>query len=479
MAATILKAYTGLWKLFLAAFAVYFLCALYRHLSYQSSVYDLGLYDQTLWLISRGEAPVPSFLGRHILGDHAALVFYPLSLFYLLYPTPLWLLALQALALAAAIFPLAAITEKAGCSRESRNAICLTWLLHPVLFNVNMFDFHTEILSLPFSFAAVWAAAAGRFLFFLACLLIIACTKDVMSLEVVFLGLWLFLFKKNRRYGAAAFVLGTLTFFLSTAWIIPQYGSGAFPAGFERYTALGRSFSEVALNTLSSPERLLSLIEPKSTLIYAAALLLPAAWALHVRALDPLIPAVPFLVLNLFSSEGLQRNIRLHYSAPIIPFLILCAVSAVSTNRHHLKKFKSAALWVSGVFLIFMLRGLIIHGVTYPHAWYRSPAQMEAIERAIELIGAGDKPKAKSVLGTNELMTHLVYRKEAALIKNDTGPAQIERYDFVFFAEGEREWPADGEKLKWLAGYLENNPRYKLLLSEAGVRLYGRREGGR
>ena len=33
--------------------------------------YDVGLYDQGLWLLSRGQAPFVTLMGRNLFGDHA------------------------------------------------------------------------------------------------------------------------------------------------------------------------------------------------------------------------------------------------------------------------------------------------------------------------------------------------------------------------------------------------------------------------
>jgi len=77
-----------------------------RHLLFQSTAWDLGIFDQAVYLISQGQKPISSFLGFHILGDHGALVFYPLAVLYKIYPSVYWLFAVQAVALAIGALPI-------------------------------------------------------------------------------------------------------------------------------------------------------------------------------------------------------------------------------------------------------------------------------------------------------------------------------------------------------------------------------------
>ena len=45
-----------------------------RHFWFHSSSWDLGIFEQAIYLISKGIEPISSLLGFHILSDHGALV---------------------------------------------------------------------------------------------------------------------------------------------------------------------------------------------------------------------------------------------------------------------------------------------------------------------------------------------------------------------------------------------------------------------
>jgi uncharacterized membrane protein len=72
---------------------VLFICSFARHLMFQSASADLGIFDQAVYLISQGLEPFSSLMGFHILGDHAAWMWYPLALLYKIYPSVYWLFA--------------------------------------------------------------------------------------------------------------------------------------------------------------------------------------------------------------------------------------------------------------------------------------------------------------------------------------------------------------------------------------------------
>ena len=51
-------------------------CSALRHDLLQSNAYDLGLFDQWVWLIGRGLEPVSSMEHVHVLADHGAWLLY-------------------------------------------------------------------------------------------------------------------------------------------------------------------------------------------------------------------------------------------------------------------------------------------------------------------------------------------------------------------------------------------------------------------
>ena len=57
-----------------------------RHSWFQTSSWDLGIFDQATYLISQGLIPNSSLLNFHILGDHGSLVLYPIGWLSKIFP---------------------------------------------------------------------------------------------------------------------------------------------------------------------------------------------------------------------------------------------------------------------------------------------------------------------------------------------------------------------------------------------------------
>ena len=93
----------SIWVWTFGSAATFFLCSSLRHALFQSASFDLGIFDQAVYLISQNLSPISTFIGFHILGDHAAVIFYPIAILYKIYPDVHWLFAIQALVLASGI----------------------------------------------------------------------------------------------------------------------------------------------------------------------------------------------------------------------------------------------------------------------------------------------------------------------------------------------------------------------------------------
>ncbi|PLZ80809.1 hypothetical protein CBP16_12350, partial [Fischerella thermalis WC217] len=138
-------------------------CSSLRHMLFHSAAWDLGIFDQAVYLISQGKSPISSFLGFHILGDHAAIIFYPLALLYKIYPSVYWLFLVQAIALASGALFTNLIARQAGLTTEQAAAIAVVYLLYPLVFNINLYDFHPDVIALPALLGAILAARLGKF----------------------------------------------------------------------------------------------------------------------------------------------------------------------------------------------------------------------------------------------------------------------------------------------------------------------------
>jgi Predicted membrane protein len=85
-----------------------------RHALFQSTVFDLAIFDQAIYLISQNQTPFSSLMAINIWGDHASFIFYPLALLYKIYPDVHWLFLVQAVSLALGAWPSWSLARQAG-----------------------------------------------------------------------------------------------------------------------------------------------------------------------------------------------------------------------------------------------------------------------------------------------------------------------------------------------------------------------------
>jgi uncharacterized membrane protein len=93
--------------------AAYALVGLFKHWHFDSSAYDLGIFDQVIWRLSRFDAPTSSLKGGlNIFGDHFHPIIALLAPVYWIAPRVEALIVAQSVLLAASIVPVFAFARR-------------------------------------------------------------------------------------------------------------------------------------------------------------------------------------------------------------------------------------------------------------------------------------------------------------------------------------------------------------------------------
>ncbi|HEY9636770.1 MAG TPA: DUF2079 domain-containing protein [Coleofasciculaceae cyanobacterium] len=407
-----MKTHPLVWMISISAL-IFFVGSSVRHALFQSGAFDLGFFDQLVYLISQGQPPISSILGFHLLGDHAAWAIYPLGLLYKLYPDVHWLFAVQAVALALGAWPTWRLARQAGLSEGQAIAMAVVYLLYPLVFNITLFDFHPEVMALPALLGAILAARLNQLWWFsLAIVFVLGC-KAALSLTVASMGIWLLVFEKKRRCGAIALILGISWFLIASKVIIPLF-SGREPAALHRYSYLGNSISEIMKNLLLKPGLVLDRINVQNSLTYLAKLVFPVIWGLSPQHLAALISTVPVLVLNILSDVPYQRSLQHQYSMPVLPFLLVAVISTLAAGQGWLRNRRTIILW--SLLAFFALAKYSYFWSTYLESLDTSQATREAIAQITTKGG---------VLTTHDIAPHLTHRSIVKLAYAVTPTADV------------------------------------------------------
>jgi uncharacterized membrane protein len=438
-----------------------------KHLLFQSTAMDLSYFDQAAYLISQGQVPIVSFWGYHFLGGHADWIVYGLGLLYRIYPSVYWLLGVQAIALASGGLVAWKLSEQAGLTKPWSNTLTAAYLLQPLIFNINLFDFHPEVIAVPLILAAVWAARAGRLVMFsLAIVLALGC-RDSLSLNIAGLGVWL-LITKRRIPGAIALFLGCLWFYLATQWVIPSFRPGGVES-IARYAEFGNSIGGILASMVLKPGLWILRIAKRDNLVYLLLLFLPWVWGLKFgKALLPLLPAVPTIATNLITTYYPQKDIVHQYSLPVIPFLWLAALQTIVLTQQNAKQpwFRRRRL----VLLWSALMFLCLSKFSYLGSRYLENLDTWQVSRS----AIAQIPPQASVLASAKLAPHLAHRPHLKItMLEQTVSEQLDQMDYVLI---DRRHPGAPEKVQTLDRIIQaaKSDRHRQLLShQDDIYLFG------
>ncbi len=439
---------------------IFFLASSIRHQLFHSGAWDLGIFDQAVYLISQGEPPLSSFLGFPILGDHCALILYPLSLLYRLYPSVYWLFAVQALALALGSVPVYVLARAAALGHELAGSLAIAYLLYPLLFNLSLFDFHPEVIALPALLGAVVAARRGHWIAFGALVALVLSCKAVLGLTVAALGIWLAGWEKRYRWGVVTTLAGLGWFGIAYGVIVPLVGGPAASINRQahRFSYLGNTAGEIARNLFLDPGAVIVHLFTLDNLLYLILVALPVGWAFSWSGLGNLIPALPTLGINLLADVPEQKNLVDQYSLAVLPFLFVMA--AQIGKGWHRRRWLIIG-WSLAAFLALAKYGY------FGSIYLDSLDTWQATREAVALVrGSG------GVLTTHDIAPHLSHREVIKFTDEHLPPPDWRQFDYVLLNVKHPGWLSSPEFAQGLVRQLQHNPRFHLVFSQDQVYLF-------
>ncbi len=321
----------------LASIAIFFLLwglAAGRHALLQSNAYDLGLFDQWIWLVSQGIAPFSTMeKGVHILADHGAWALYLAALPYKLFNSVQWLLASQAAALSLTAIPLWLIAKESKLKNNLCWLICGLWWLQPVVFNSNLFDFHPEVWVMPVLASCYLASRANNWSLWFCLLLLLLSCRDGLILVSAGLGIEQLL-RKRWLWGISAIGLSISWLAMLSKWLYPLLtGSNSGPkAATGHFSYLGDNIEQIFISLISSPGLLIDNIDWIGGLIYLILIIVSIAPFWTRRSLKILSASIPLIIVNILSESSSQRTLIHHYSLPIAVIAVVGAIEGFSSN---------------------------------------------------------------------------------------------------------------------------------------------------
>jgi uncharacterized membrane protein len=398
------------WVLGLAvvAWSVTFIAlAAMRHDHYGTFGFDLGIYDQGVWLMSRFKDPFVTVRGLELFGHHMNPVLMLFVPFYWLGAGPHFLLTVQVVAQASGALAVFLLARDRVGDRWLAVILALTLLLHPAYQFFVWEFFHPDALAVAPLLFAYWAARQARWGWFcLAATVALACKEDV-ALALVMIGI-LVLARGDRVRGTVIAVVSLTWFFLATRVGIPAFnGIGPFYDSF--FGEFGSTPGAVVKNAIVHPTKTVRVATRHDRVNYYRMMLAPAAF-LPLVGWTGFLVGIPMLAINALSSFPYQREIRYHYAALVLAGVILGTVEAIVLlgRTPFLKRVFVVIVLVTSLFGT-VLWGPSPIGKKYRQGyWPFGPDPRRAVKvAALERIPAG-----QSVSAIYDFVPHLTHREK-------------------------------------------------------------------
>jgi len=464
---------------FLVSFIILSLSSSLRHYWFHSSSWDLGIFDQAIYLISQGQEPHSTLLGFHILGDHGAIVLYPLGLLYKIFSSTYFLFLVQGFAFSVSIYPLSRLSKNLNLSNLSTSTSYLAFLLYPIIFNVNIFDFHPEVLSFPIvldlfiSFKEKTIVSFWKI--FIKIFFILSC-KITNSFLVFGFGIWLIL-KGFLKFGSLLISISFLWFFLVAFILIPHFGGQ--DASILRQAGkfgLNQNLNVDLFYAFKIIYQLFLQLFSISNLEYLILLFLPVFYLLFNKKrliiLSNFIPFLPLLFVNLISDSFPMKNLVHQYSLFFVPFLAVSIQESLSlVSIQGVLNYPKWFQLRSNYFIIFwsVLIFLIFSRFTYYLGPFHSHFESsEARREAISLV-----KDTSSVLTTSDIVPHLSKRKNIKFL-NSEEVFNEKDFDEILLDIEKPGWKSNSELVDNIYENLESNNNWGKVYEKNNIVLFVR-----
>ena len=400
------------------------------HRGLGTSSFDVGLYDQGIWLLSRFEAPFVTLMGRNLLGDHASLILLLVAPLYWIWPGTETLLALQSFVVAAGALPIYFFARRHLNSAALGCAFAVVWLVNPAVNGTIFENYHPDSFLGLFVPVAIVSALTKRWRWYWVAVILSLLVKEDVVLVIVPLGAMLAIRGETRRgiltigVAISAALLGMFVLMKNLIGV-PTRNGWRIPFG---------GFSGFIKESFTNPTNVIEYLTSEGRLMYWWKMFAPFA-LLSLLAPEVAMISVLVLVGNTVSNFWYQFHIEYHYSLVAVPALLIATIVGVGRLGVGLRRGLVVVVVVSSLWSASVWSYVPFRLDKYPHWGAEHPVAVAADEM-YELI----PPNAKiSVL--HSTAPHLAHRKEIYQFPN---PFRIVMYGPDTSKEGQRSPLADG-----------------------------------
>lgn len=197
--------------------------------------FDMAIYNQAVWLISRGHPAFVTVRGMHLMADHFTPILYFIAPVYRVWSSPNLLLGLQCLAIGLCAVPIYHIALHYTTSSYVALGAAVAFLLNPATQFITLDEFHPETLSAPLLLCAFFYLHTRRVTPMLVALGCTCLAKETLSPTTIFFGLYALTLDRRAGLSAVALGLAGLVIALATMRAFNHGQPSGYTALYARY----------------------------------------------------------------------------------------------------------------------------------------------------------------------------------------------------------------------------------------------------
>lgn len=400
--------------IFVAIFSIlYFLAginvSLNRYWQYNSFWYDFGIFDETVWKISRFQLPIIPQLnppnGFLVWGDHfnPSVVFLA-PLYWISQRAEIMFIA-QTLFVVLGALIIYAVTREQIKNSFARISILISYLGFVGMQNAIYTDVHNIVFALvPFTLA-IWAIYKNNWkLYWLFLIITLGCQESLAGLGI---GLGIFLIvksHKNLKKGIATILLSFAWAILSTKYIMPAISGHPYAYSPIIPQYLDQWFTDFFV---PADKKLKTILVTYATFGFTPLLSL---------ATFPMV-IEHFLERFVLNHAGTRWDLGFHYNALLSPIMALGSIEVLLRLEKKKLSHKIITFWaITSILIVLFIHRFYYHGplmlATNP-IFYQQTVQtnfLNVFEKQI--------PQNGLLMTQNNLASHFTHRNVVLLSKN-------------------------------------------------------------
>lgn len=396
--------------LFVAS-GVYF--AYYTSLEYknfQNATFDFGIFAQMFEnMATTGKAltTVERSVEMSHFGVHFSPFFYLLLPGYMIFRSPVYLVWVQALAVAAGVFAVYLICKKLELSPKVTLAFELIYTLYPCLFNGCFYDFHeNKFLTTIILFLFYFILCDNRVMMLTFSLMLLSVKEDA-AIYLIVIALFVIISRKRYLNGSIMLALAVVYFVIANKVVASLGSEGVMMWRLSDYFINGeQTYMSVLKSIVFDIGYLIKMMFTADKFPFVVWMLLPVMFTpFMAKKVSSLILLLPIIPINLMQSWQYQYDINYQYTYGVAALIIFLSILGISNMK---SKSKRVALLMSVMMCINLSANILtpkINSSISANNAYSTIA--DDIDDMLKEI-----PKDASVTAGHYVMPHLYFVKE-------------------------------------------------------------------